>query len=67
MNYDGYEKFDQQYGHLFTNIAYSHYIVRLEYPRRRWLSLIALAALLFGMMILARGADKRTRWTGWSG
>lgn len=29
--YDGYEKFDEQYGHLFTNLAYSHYILRLEY------------------------------------
>jgi Domain of Unknown Function (DUF1080) len=31
VSYDGYSKFDQQYGHLFTNIAYSHYILRLEY------------------------------------
>ena len=31
VSYDGYEKFDQQYGHLFTNLAYSHYILRLEY------------------------------------
>ena len=31
VSYDGYQKFDQQYGHLFTNIAYSHYILRLEY------------------------------------
>ncbi len=31
VSYDGYGKFDQQYGHLFTNVAYSHYIVRLEY------------------------------------
>jgi hypothetical protein len=31
VSYDGYEKFDKQYGHLFTNIAYSHYIFRLEY------------------------------------
>lgn len=31
VSYDGYEKFDKQYGHLFTNIAYSHYILRLEY------------------------------------
>ncbi len=31
VSYDGYPKFDQQYGHLFTNIAYSHYILRLEY------------------------------------
>jgi hypothetical protein len=29
--YDGYGRFDQQYGHLFTNLAYSHYILRLEY------------------------------------
>lgn len=31
VNYDGYKKFDQQYGHLFSNLAYSHYILRLEY------------------------------------
>ena len=31
VSYDGYEKFDAQYGHLFTNIAYSHYILRMEY------------------------------------
>jgi hypothetical protein len=31
VSYDGYEKFDKQYGHLFTNIAYSHYLFRLEY------------------------------------
>ncbi len=30
-SYDDYGKFDAQYGHLFTNIAYSHYILRLEY------------------------------------
>jgi Domain of Unknown Function (DUF1080) len=29
--YDGYAKFGGQYGHLFTNIAYSRYILRLEY------------------------------------
>lgn len=31
VSYDGYAKFDAQYGHLFTNIAYSHYILRMEY------------------------------------
>ena len=31
VSYDGYDKFDGQFGHLFTNLAYSHYIVRLEY------------------------------------
>ena len=31
VSYDKYPKFDAQYGHLFTNLAYSHYIVRLEY------------------------------------
>ncbi|WP_218032971.1 3-keto-disaccharide hydrolase [Brevifollis gellanilyticus] len=31
VSYDGYEKFDQQYGHLFTNLAYSHYVLRMEY------------------------------------
>jgi Domain of Unknown Function (DUF1080) len=31
VSYDGYSKFEEQYGHLFTNLAYSHYILRLEY------------------------------------
>lgn len=29
--YDGYERFDMQFGHLFTNVAYSRYVLRLEY------------------------------------
>jgi hypothetical protein len=31
VSYESYPKFDSQYGHLFTNIAYSHYILRMEY------------------------------------
>jgi hypothetical protein len=31
VSYEGYDKFDSQFGHLFTNIAYSRYILRLEY------------------------------------
>jgi hypothetical protein len=31
VSYAGYDKFDQQYGHLFTNLSYSHYILRMEY------------------------------------
>jgi hypothetical protein len=31
VSYDGYPKFDQQYGHLFTNLAYSRYVLRMEY------------------------------------
>ena len=31
VSYDKYPKFDAQYGHLFTNLAYSHYILRMEY------------------------------------
>lgn len=31
VSYDGYEKFSGQYGHLYSNIAYSRYIFRLEY------------------------------------
>ncbi len=30
-SYEDYQKFDGQFGHLYTNIAYSHYILRLEY------------------------------------
>ena len=29
--YDKYEKFKNRFGHLYTNIAYSHYILRMEY------------------------------------
>lgn len=31
VSYDGYEKFNEQFGHLYTNLAYSRYILRLEY------------------------------------
>jgi hypothetical protein len=29
--YDKYGKFDEQFGHLYSNLPYSHYILRLEY------------------------------------
>ncbi len=29
--YDAYPAFDGQFGHLFTNFSYSHYLFRLEY------------------------------------
>jgi hypothetical protein len=31
VNYDGYDKFQNRFGHLYTNQAYSSYILRLEY------------------------------------
>jgi hypothetical protein len=31
VSYDRYDKFDMQFGHLYTNQAYSNYILRLEY------------------------------------
>jgi hypothetical protein len=31
VSYDGYAKFDGQFGHLYTNLPYSRYILRLEY------------------------------------
>ena len=31
VSYDKYEKFDKQYGHLYTNIPYSRYLLRMEY------------------------------------
>ncbi len=31
IRYDDYPKFDGQFGHLYSNLAYSHYILRLEY------------------------------------
>lgn len=31
VGYDKYGKFDRQFGHLYTNIAYSRYILRMEY------------------------------------
>lgn len=30
-SYDKYSKFGMQFGHLYSNLAYSHYILRLEY------------------------------------
>jgi len=29
--YDKYGKFEEQFGHLYSDLAYSHYILRLEY------------------------------------
>lgn len=31
VRYDNYDKFDRQFGHLFLDKPYSHYILRLEY------------------------------------
>jgi Domain of Unknown Function (DUF1080) len=31
VSYDGYDKFGTQFGHLYSNLAYSRYILRLEY------------------------------------
>ena len=31
VSYAEYEKFDMQFGHIFTNISYSHYIFRVDY------------------------------------
>jgi hypothetical protein len=31
VRYDGYDEFDQQYGHIFFNEPFSHYILRVEY------------------------------------
>jgi hypothetical protein len=31
VSYDNYERFDRKFGHLYTNNAYSHYVLRLEY------------------------------------
>jgi hypothetical protein len=30
-NYDKYDKFGMQFGHLYSNVAYSHYLLRLQY------------------------------------
>ena len=29
--YDQYPSFDRQFGHLYSDLAYSHYILRMEY------------------------------------
>jgi hypothetical protein len=29
--YENYGRFDEQFGHLYSNAAYSHYILRLDY------------------------------------
>ena len=31
VSYDKYGKFDEQFGHLYSNQAYSHYLLRLDY------------------------------------
>ena len=31
VSYDGYGKFDEQFGHLYSNQAYQNYVLRLEY------------------------------------
>jgi hypothetical protein len=31
VSYDGYDTFDGQFGHLYTNQPYSNYVLRLEY------------------------------------
>jgi hypothetical protein len=31
VSYDKYGKFDRQFGHLYTNVPYSRYVLRLEY------------------------------------
>lgn len=31
VNYDGYDKFEQNYGHIFYKTPYSYYVVRAEY------------------------------------
>ncbi len=31
VSYEAYEKFDKRYGHLYTNIPYSRYLLRMEY------------------------------------
>lgn len=31
VRYDGYEDFDRQYGHIFYNKPFSHYILKVEY------------------------------------
>ncbi len=31
VSYDGYEKFDNKFGHLFHNKSFSNYVIRVEY------------------------------------
>ena len=31
VSYENYDKFDSQYGHLYTEKSYSHYLIRMEY------------------------------------
>lgn len=31
VRYDGYDQFDQQYGHIFYNKPYAYYLLRVEY------------------------------------
>lgn len=45
----------------FTAPAGGSYVVRLEYPRRRWLSALSMGALLAGMVALARSTSHARR------
>ena len=64
VNYDRYEKFDEEYGHLFYQTPYSHYILRSTYRfLRPQLSLDKSMAWAFrnnGFMIHAQPPETMT-------
>lgn len=51
VSYDQYPTFDGQFGHLYSNLAYSHYILRLEYRFAGQVMPDAKAVLNSGVMI----------------
>lgn len=65
--YDRYGKFDQQFGHLYTNVAYSHYILRLEYliTGRVMADAPSWTALNSGVMLHAQSPLSMTREQLW--
>jgi hypothetical protein len=51
VSYDKYSNFDGQFGHLYSNLAYSDYILRMEYRFDGKLAAGASADLNSGVMI----------------
>ena len=45
VSYDAYAKFDKQYGHLYTNLAYSHYLIPHAEPDVLLVTLLSFAGL----------------------
>lgn len=63
--YDGYESFDGQFGHLYSNLPYSHYRLRLEYrfegkvmPDAPWYTNLNSGVMLHAQSPLSQRLDQ---------